>query len=46
MKDISLRKNLAKMSQNIIKTKFHDDPGKYLMDYRNSLERVYVDEVV
>jgi glycosyltransferase involved in cell wall biosynthesis len=39
MNDTLLRKHLAQSSQEMITTKFHDDPNKYRSAYRKSIEQ-------
>ena len=50
MNDLPLRKHIAENAQQIIMTKFHEDPGQYKAAYRESIEEVLFlgmdDEVV
>jgi len=40
MNDIPLRHHMVELSQEMIKLKFHDDPIKYRIAYRKSIEEV------
>ncbi len=45
MNDVSLRKHMVELAQDMIVAKFHDDPEKYLQAYRESIEQVlFLDE--
>ena len=40
MNDLPLRKHIAENAQQIIMTKFHEDPVRYKAAYRESIEEV------
>ncbi len=40
MNDITLRKHMVQSAQDIIKSKFHEDPVKYRAAYRETIEEV------
>jgi glycosyltransferase involved in cell wall biosynthesis len=40
MNDISLRKQMVDSAQEMIESKFHEDPNQYLAAYRESIEQV------
>lgn len=42
MNDVSLRKEMTKQAQNMIKNKFHDNLDNYLKVYRASIEKVFL----
>ena len=45
MNDVPLRRYMAETAQDIISTKFHEDPNRYKMAYRESIEEVlFLDE--
>jgi hypothetical protein len=41
MNDVPLRRRLAENAQDIIKTRFHEDPAEYKAAYRESIEEVF-----
>jgi glycosyltransferase involved in cell wall biosynthesis len=40
MNDVTLRKQMVDSAQEMIESKFHEDPNKYLAAYRESIEQV------